>query len=730
MSRGFLSSLLLALLPAVVACGNGTRTPPDVLLITFDTTRADALGSYGGEPGVTPVLDRLAAEGVRFSDCRSVAPLTLPSHVSLFSGLYPPKHGVRDNGDFRLSEEADTLAERFTRAGYRSGAFVASYILGSEFGLDQGFETYRQPSLKTENSLRVRRIERRDAEEIVEDALAWTAQRDDRPLFLWVHFYDPHEPHNPPEPFRSQTSSAYLAEIRRADAALGQLLDGWRSGSPRNEIVVMTADHGESLGEHGEQTHGLLPYGATLSIPWIIRAPGRLEAGLVHEEPVSLVDIGPTLLALAGLPPWNDVDGRVRPNGSARAGLETQYAEAVQAARAYGWAPLRTARRGPWLMVEGARTELFDLENDPLETHDLSGTHTEVRDDLRRWLAAEADLWQQRYETTGAPTDSEALTRLRSLGYVSGGGTIATGNSDLPDPRDRADWHARFLDAQGAIFEGDPARARRLLVPLLAEEPQNPAVLTLSGKLAVEAGDLSAGLPRLEAAALASPETYHAQLSWADALHRAGRYADAEAVYGRALSIRPLAGEAHFGLARLLLAAGRPGDADTSFAEAETLLGERAEIFAGRGEAAQRRGDLPTAEQWFFRALAIDPLLSDAWNQIGVGRERRGDRAGAGRAYASALEARPDSAPASFNLGRLLLTEGKVEAARQTLNAAIARRGSYPLLYLLDAEIARAEGRPERSRSVLQEMLARPGIGAELERRAEQLLAMLEQGGA
>jgi arylsulfatase A-like enzyme len=312
------AALLLSVLTAAACAGRhsepltpGTLRGANVLLITIDTLRADRVGAYGHAARLTPTLDRLAREGVRFVHTYAHAPLTLPSHASLVTGSYPTRTGVHDNGTFQLGE-GPTLATALHAVGYRTGAFIGAFVLDARFGLNRGFDTYDDRLVGSSADWEV--VER-SAEQVLEPALQWivagTQRADTVPFFAWLHLYDPHEPYAPPEPYRSRyAGDLYAGEIAYADAALGGFLDKMRGGNLlTNTLVVAAADHGESLGEHGERTHGLFAYDATLRVPLLIWAPARLPARIVSGT-TRLVDVTPTILDLVGAPPLGGIDGR------------------------------------------------------------------------------------------------------------------------------------------------------------------------------------------------------------------------------------------------------------------------------------------------------------------------------------------------------------------------------------------------------------------------------------
>ena len=362
------------------ACATGPSTPPpappsNLLLITLDTVRADRLGAYGAAGAATPALDGMARAGVRFEQAIAAAPLTLPSHATILTGLPPTRHGLRHNGAGRLADPIDTLAERLRAAGYDTAAFVGAFVLDRRFGLDQGFALYDDeiPRGATAPHLEAER----PASAVVERALGWLAEREGRPFFAWVHLYDPHAPYAPPEPFRSRfPAQPYEGEIAAVDAQVGRLLAEIESrGWSDRTLVAVAGDHGESLGEHGEATHGLLLYEATLRVPLLLRGAG-LPAGGVVRAPVGLTDLGPTLAGLLGRDMAPPQGGRDL-SADLRAGREPAPADLyseTEYPRSFGWAALAALRRGGWKLIAGPRPELYDLSLDPDEARDRSAS--------------------------------------------------------------------------------------------------------------------------------------------------------------------------------------------------------------------------------------------------------------------------------------------------------------------------------------------------------------------
>ena len=363
------------------ACVRSIPSSPDVILITIDTLRADHLGSYGDARAATPVLDRLARSGTRFAHVVAPVPLTLPSHASLLTGVTPLAHGVHDNVGFALGPAIPTLAERFKTAGYETGAFVSGAPLDRASGLARGFDTY--------DDRMTRNVERR-ADETVAAVGEWLRQDSGahtRPLFLWVHLFDPHAPYEAPEPFGSRFAERpYDGEIAFVDAQIGVLLDDVKRARPdRRAIVAVTADHGEGLGEHGEPTHGLFVYDSTIRVPLILEGAG-VPVRLDVQRMAQLIDVAPTLLDIAGVAALERIDGTsLRPsmNNGAAAAAEPAYVESRFGRMCCGWAPVHAWRDGRWMLIDVPKVELYDLSADPGQLHNVAADQPSTIDVLR-----------------------------------------------------------------------------------------------------------------------------------------------------------------------------------------------------------------------------------------------------------------------------------------------------------------------------------------------------------
>jgi choline-sulfatase len=431
-----------ALLPGIVVVSAGLAAssahpprPSNLVIITLDTTRADRLPAYGFASVRTPAIDRLARTGVVFEDAESVAPLTLTAHTSLFTGLYPPHHGVRDNVDAPLGAAHATLAGILHARGFRTGAFVGSMVLAADRGLARGFDVYDDGGTQGGPGPR-----RRSATEVVDDAQRWIDGLDGEPFFLWVHLYDVHAPQAPPLEFRRAYGDGYEGAIVYMDSQIARLLETLeRKGALATSAIVVAGDHGESLGEHGEREHGIFLYEGALHVPLVIRAPGvapRHVSGIT-----SLVDVLPTLLNLLGIESSPAIDGRSLVPALRGMPLRDRpiYAESMYATR-FGWSPLRMLRDRELKYIDAPRPELYDLDADPSEQCDLSAARPAVLAHMRAELAAIGVTT----EAVGAPAAGADRQRtLASLGYVSGRAARRTFDARL-DPKD-------FIDVYNAV---------------------------------------------------------------------------------------------------------------------------------------------------------------------------------------------------------------------------------------------------------------------------------------
>ena len=470
---------LIGLAAALLGCG-GTREeapPRSVLLVTLDTTRPDALSCYGGPPGNTPVLASLAAEALLFENAYTPAPITLSAHASLLTGLYPLRHGLRDNGIAALDPAAHTLAEAARAAGVQTAAFVGAVVLDRALGLDQGFELYEGPEKRRSTS---GHPTERPAREVIDSALAWLGARDrTRPFLAWVHLYDPHHPYEPrvPPAGKNGERERYLAEVHEVDAELGRLFDALRADGTWSEtFVCVTSDHGEAFGEHQELTHGAFAWNTTLRVPLLLRAPDGWRVGERTDELASLVDLAPTLAQALGVALPGELDGRslLQPHGSA--GL---YFETYTGYLAFGWSPLAGWIDARGKYVHSSRPELFDLARDPGEERNLLASGAADGEPYRAAIGALAERPALLGLDAAAALDAELRAGIQALGYAAveaGEGAFPhpLAASTRPSPHERVGVWRESMVAKERMNRGRVDEAAEILARLVATDPQNP----------------------------------------------------------------------------------------------------------------------------------------------------------------------------------------------------------------------------------------------------------------
>ncbi|MGA1876051.1 MAG: sulfatase-like hydrolase/transferase, partial [bacterium] len=446
----------LITLPPCFTEAMGTRPkapPPNLLLITIDTLRADHLGCYGYQDIHTPCIDTLASEGILFTQALTPVPITLPSHVSIMTGLYPMQHGICNNANSVLGEEATTLAEIMEKEGYKTAAFVGAFVLHSMFGLNQGFQAYNNsPSKKKRSGASPFDNERR-AEEVTRSALQWLESNHDSPFFLWVHYFDPHAMYLPPSPFKEEYKGhLYDGEIAYTDSCLGPLLDGLKKlGVSDKTVIILTSDHGEGLGEHGESTHAVFLYDSTLHIPLILKIPPGVIPRLQNMKPeitsmVSLLDIFPTIMDLFSLRP-DQIDLNQWPGksliplieGSCQIHQEEIFCETLYPELNFGWSRVEGIRTHDWKYVKSPRSELYHLSEDPNETVNLlSNQSLRAQGWEERLIRLKKNLEREKRQPQ-VITDSDVLQRLESLGYFRSVMKDTSAGDDISqrsDPKD------------------------------------------------------------------------------------------------------------------------------------------------------------------------------------------------------------------------------------------------------------------------------------------------------
>jgi tetratricopeptide (TPR) repeat protein len=602
----------------------------DVLLITIDTLRADALGSYGNARAATSWMDRLAQGGVRFENARAHNVNTLPSHATLLSGLYPQEHGVRDNSGFRFPRDRETLATLLDAQGYRTGAFVSAFPLDAQFGLASGFDVYEDSFIDagTQTALL---LQERPGSETVALAKAWLDTDDERPSLAWVHLFEPHFPYAPPEPFAERfRSDPYQGDVAAVDAALQPLLEPLLElADEADTLVILTSDHGEALGEHGEPTHGIFAYESTLRVPLILYQPRLLEPRVVS-EPVRLVDLLPTILDLVSVEEPAGLRGRsllpLMAGGSDEASPGT-YFEALSAQLNLGWAPLYGLIQDGWKYIELPIPELYDLHRDPGEETNLAASEVQRLRELREALQT------LRVPDAGADPSLESpetRQRLQALGYLgSSSAPVKTSYSEKDDPKRLIPLFIALREVGDLYDAGDLTRAQSLCRDLLTRRPGMRMVLMYLAQIERDLGNL-------EAAVQAMREAY---------------------------DLKPDDTETLALLASYLIQGGRADEAVQVTESHSRKKSPDPEVLFTRGLALARLERPREALRELQRARKLDPENPMVPVYLGTFYLMGGQREQARASYEDALEINPDTVRAHMSLAIMATEEGRIEDA-------------------------------------------------------------------
>jgi arylsulfatase A-like enzyme/Tfp pilus assembly protein PilF len=629
------------------------RQGSNVLLVTIDTLRADRLGSYGYAQARTPILDGLAARGVRFADATAHAVLTYPSHVAILTGRYPGAFGARLNGMDPLPASAATIAERFKVAGYRTGAAVGSVVVDRSTGLSQGFDEYDDRIRVAPKDLISKAELQRTAGEVTAAARQWIAAQK-APWFLWVHYYDPHLPYDAPATFAALSPGRpYDAEVAYTDSALGELLGAVDS---RATAIAVTSDHGEALGDHGEPDHGFFLYDATLQVPLIIAAPGT--APRVVPEQVRSIDITPTLLELAGLRVEGADGESLLPlmRGESRRDVPVSIAESWYPRLHFGWSELRSARVGEWKYIAAPKPELYDLRTDGKERRNAIADRGSVGGRLAAEIARVTSGWKAADRPPAPQPDAATVERLQALGYVGSLAPAASGNS-AENPKDHiAEYRAYrdlFNQALSRLAQGRPAQAAVDLQRLVKMNVRAFEAHLYLGNAYAALGKSDAALGEYDAASLLNPSLSTPHFEAAKVLSNRGDAAGAAARCAKGLALDPQSAYGYYTLGVVHQKASQWSEAAAAFGHAIELNPADPRAHANLAGASMRLADLARARTHYEKMIELDYQVAPAQFNLGVIAAREGDRVEAERRYRLALKADPAFKPAAQALAKL-----------------------------------------------------------------------------
>jgi choline-sulfatase len=668
--------------------------PRNLLLVSLDTVRADRLGCYQHAAAQTPAIDALAASGLRFEHASTVAPLTLPAHASLMTGTFPGWHGVRDNGGFYLDDDQLTLAEILREKGFRTGGFVGAFVLDRRWGIAQGFDRYVDDfDLDAFPSAAGMDMIQRPGSEVVDRALEWLQADPNRPFFAWVHLYDAHTPYEAPEPFQPRfprtRDGAYDAEIASADAQIGRLVSALRAaGRFDDTLVIVVADHGEMLGEHGELTHGFFIYEAATHIPLIISGP-RIPARVVSDQ-VRIVDVVPTALSLLGIAIPNQVQGtNLMPLARGQHLGLVAHAESWYPRYHYGWSELRSIQDERFKMIRAPRPELYDLATDPREEHDRATENASRLDVLGRAL----DEFESRTARAGAPqgpraVDPETEERLAALGYVAG--SISSKKIEGPargDPKDKIELYNLMKEASTLSFAGKVDEAIATVRQALATDPEIVEGYLLLGNFYKKVKRPEDAIAAYRDALARDNEHQNALFSLALAYKDEGRLDEARVGFERARALDPRNGRVVWQLADLWMRKGDFRQAEAILTDALALKVDEHRLLLKLGESRIEARLFDEAERALRAALEKKPGLALAQFDLGLAYEGKGQIEKAIEAYQAELSTNPKAYRAAFNAAKLLQKIGRGREAIAHYRKAIEIDPSFGTgqLYLAKA---------------------------------------------
>ncbi|MEM8962254.1 MAG: sulfatase-like hydrolase/transferase [Acidobacteriota bacterium] len=713
--------VLLAVLVSIVAgCApdTGLDKPSAIIMISIDTLRSDRLPIYGYDKVDTPAIDALRADGILYERAYTHYPLTLPAHVSLFTGELPPDHGVRDNLGYTVDPDAPTLAGMLGETGWATGGFVSAFVLRGESGVSMGFDIW-DDELPRRLDAALGESQRAGIE-TTRRAIAWleTQAASTDPFFLFVHLYEPHTPYTPPKPF-DRYEHPYDGEIATADAAVGVLLDRLRELDRYDDaLIVLLSDHGEGLGDHGEQEHGILLYREALQVPLVVKLPGGARAGDRVDEPSQLIDVLPTVLEMVSLPEPFPLDGTslLALGGDRDPGERDLYAETFYPRLHLGWSDLASIIRGRHHLIDGPAPELYDLIDDPAETRDLVSSDRRTFATLR-----EAVSGYDRTLASPSAVDEEAKARLAALGYLSGG---AVAEGPLPDPKSQLHLLDDLGAANRAFGEQDWARATELFAGLVEASPQMSEAwnrLAVSYQRQGRIDDADAAFRQALETSGGSPTI---ALDAARFFLQQGRVDDA--VQHAELALQTMPEGAHTVLAQIALSEGDLATAETEADAALEVADDSLQAWVTKAQIERTRGDLDTA--WKHAERASELYTASGMETPPPGFHfvrgdilaRRGNTGDAGREFLLEIEHYPLDPPAYTGLSLLYAVEGRGAEAVAVLRQMVGQI-PQPRGYVAAVETLSILGDTTSARALLDHALSRFPDSATLQSLQEQI---------
>ncbi len=700
---------------------------PNLLLVTIDTLRADRLPSYGYKKGKTPHLNALSTHSVVFDKVAAHTPITLPSHASILTGLYPPQHGVRSNGRFYAHEKLTTLAEVLKEEGYQTGAFVSAFVLDSRFGLNQGFDHYDDDLVDGRRRFSKFSVKDRRAENTVSRVLSWLDRKEEKlhtelkPFFIWTHLYDPHYAYDPPEPFRSDNADLHDGEIAYTDAHIGRLLDSLKQrGLYDNTVVVITADHGESFGEHGETTHSVFVYEATQWVPLFIKPKTSLKQGLRVGGIVRHIDIFPTALDLLGI---EDAAGKLPASilgtslarcmkEGGRSPVSESYAEAYLPLERFGWSPSFAWRDNDFKYIDSPAAELYDLKTDPAEKANIFEKGSdEVKKYRQKYEELRARL-KPVVETDHAQKamDAETVHKLKALGYMSESEPIA--REQGKDSKEMVHLHEARERIHELMEREQYQQAIKSLVSVIRKDPGNHSFQEDLAAVYAELGQWKNAERAYIKARDLSPNTATSYQGLAKVYFKGTKEFElAKKAIDAASLVEPQNPAIWVLRGDFLHAVGKMGKAARAYEKAVDEGSQNGSLFVGYASALTNLGQTVKARAMVEKSLAIDDENPIAHYNSGVILEKLKLFEEAEKSYQSAIHFGPENILAYENLSKMLQKQGRSQHAVQVLLRGLKTDPIAKNLLFSLGSLYLKENQPDKALPVLEKLVSlEPGF--------------------
>jgi len=631
---------------------------PNIILITLDTTRADHLGIYGYKRNVSPNIDKISSGCVIFDQAITPVPLTLPSHVSILTGTYPYYHNVRDNNNFQLNSDAITLAEVLLKEGYKTAAFVAAFVLHRKFGLSQGFQIFNDDfSLGRRTALI---YAEKDAKAVTDSAIQWLSTfSGEKPLFLWVHYYDPHEPYEAPQEFVKKIGNDYDAEIAYMDSEFIHLFNYLQKRNLlKNALLIIAGDHGEGLGEHNEKYHGIFLYDSVLKVPLLICNENLIKKVKKVSSQVSLLDIFPTVLDFIGIKGYKNIQGKsllpiLNNEDSAEYPI---YLETLLPFLTYSLSPMEGIRTSKYKLIKSPKPELYDLKKDSKESHNLFSNLIEERKNLERKMSIIKNNIPTPLQSKSPNLDSESRTILHSLGYLSGPAMKRNNKTNLEDPKDHILIFDKFTDAQDAIGKGKFDEAIEILNNIKKELPSNHLANFMLGVAYMHSQKYDEALKMFTKEAEFYKEI--AQLNIGNVYYKMQLFQKAENSYLEAIKNNPYLLEAYILLAEIYIFQNRINDAAAILKKADSLKINDAKLRFLQGTINAIENNYQKAKEYFNQAIQLNPYYGMAYASLGKIALESGEGRKAIAYYKKATALMPKNKEIILTLASLYLMPG------------------------------------------------------------------------